>query len=102
MFFGFRLLERAVGEISRVLAPAGLYLGIEPNFANPAVLLRFLLMRSGDRNDGRLRHQALRAALSAAGLRPRLRFFWVRAPWLRHSILSPTLGVMGRKWDEVR
>ncbi len=102
VLFRFRPLERALAEISRVLAPAGFYLGIEPNFANPAVLLRFLLMASGDRNDGRLRHRALRVALSTVGLRPQLRFFWVRAPWLRHPILSPTLGVIGRKGDEVR
>lgn len=102
VLFRFRPLERAAGEISRVLAPAGLYLGIEPNFANPAVLLRFLLMKLGDRNDGLLRHRALRTALSAAGLRPQLRFFSVRAPWLHHAVLSPTLGVIGRKGGEVR
>ncbi|MBI4634957.1 MAG: class I SAM-dependent methyltransferase [Candidatus Rokubacteria bacterium] len=101
VLFRFRPLERAAAEISRVLAPAGIYLGIEPNFANPAVLLRFLLMTSGDRNDGRLRHHVLRAALSAGGLGPQLRFFWARAPWLRHPILSPTLGVIGQKGSGV-
>jgi len=94
-----RPLERAMREISRVLRPQGLYLGIEPNFANPGVLLRFVLMRRGDRNDGWLRHGTLRAAFAEAGLRPELRFFWVRVPWLRHPFFSPTLGVIGHKGD---
>lgn len=97
ILFRFRPLDLVVREVSRVLRPGGCYLGIEPNFANPAVLLRFLLMRSGDRNDGRLRHQSLRASFAGVGLRPELRHFWVRMPRLRSPIMSPTLGIIGYK-----
>ncbi len=97
VLFRFRPLERVAAEISRVLRHGGLYLGTEPNFANPGVLLRFLLMRPGNRNDGWLRHRALRAAFTRYGLRPELRFFWVRAPRVRHPVLSATLGVIGYK-----
>jgi len=97
VLFRFRPLHRAAAEIARVLTPGGVYLGIEPNFANPAVLWRFMVMRSGDRNDGRLSHRAVRAAFAAQGVRPELRFFWVRLPWLCHRLLSPTLGVIARK-----
>lgn len=97
VLFRFRPLDLVAAEIARVLHARGAYFGIEPNFANPGVLLRYVAMQRGDRNDGRLRHATLCAAFVRAGLRPELRFFWVRIPWLRHRILSPTLGVIGRK-----
>lgn len=99
----FRLgpLDPVVAEINRVLRPDGCFIGVEANFWNPLVALRILGRRPGhphwNVNDGYLSPRHVRTAFEKRGFDVELRFFWRKLRWLRHPILSPTLGVIARR-----
>lgn len=97
ILFRLRPLEKVIVEIGRVLRSGGVYLGVEPNFVNPLVLLRFMLMTRVNRNDGMLSHGEVRKAFSLAGFDLELRFFWKRLPWLRHPFFSTSMGLIAQK-----
>ena len=99
VLFRLRPLEKVMKEVRRVLKYGGSYLGIESNFVNPLVLLKFILYDTGkdNKNDGRLSHRQVRKAFGQAGLSPEFRFFTKRAPWLKDRLLSTSMGLIAQK-----
>lgn len=104
ILFRLRPLTHVIYEVHRVLRQTGIYLGIEPNFHNPLIYLRFATFpkEKADPNDSPLLHDTVRRNFMSAGFNVELRFFWVRLPWLRHRIFSPTMGIIARKSSSVQ
>lgn len=96
-----RPIDAVVEEIARVLADGGRFIGVESNFWNPLVAVRIMRRKPGhpswNPNDGYLSPRAIRRAFERRGFDVELKFFWRRLPWLRHRLLSPTLGVIATR-----
>jgi SAM-dependent methyltransferase len=100
----FPELDRALGEIVRVLRPGGRYIGREPNFDNP--LVRFgVFTRLGNRifgcehsaNEYPLRPGAIVSAFRNRGCSCSLRFFWRRLRRLRHPVAGVAMSVTAER-----
>ena len=85
-------LSSVMAQVKRVLRPGGIYLGREPNFGNPLVRRRVL---GGHRsqNEHAINKQELASSFIDAGFDARINYFWRRAPWLRHPILSTSVAI---------
>jgi len=90
-----RPLDEVAPEIKRVLSPGGIFLGIEPNFQSVFVMLK--RARTGNKNDWKIQPRDIYEAFSGVGMAVEFKFFWRRIPWLKHPLLSPTLGIIARR-----
>lgn len=91
----FPVLEPILAEICRVLRPGGAYVGIEPNFSNPAQRVLHSL-RTKTANERPLSGTELRRLFTAAGFHVELHYFWQRFPWLRQRFLTTSVGILAR------
>ncbi len=89
-----RPLEPVAEEIRRVLSRGGAYIGVEPNFQCVAVRLR--RARTENKNDWPILARNVRASFESAGMVVSFKYFWRKITWLKHSLLSPTLGIVAR------
>ena len=97
ILFRLRPLKKVIFEVARVLRPGGVYLGMEPNFANPLLLLKFMVTDRDNRNDGKLTRREVQDSFSDVGMSMEFRFFWKRLPQLRNSLLGTSMGLISRK-----
>ena len=91
----FPALEPIVAEIRRVLRPGGAYVGIEPNFSNPAVRLHFRFVAKSH-NECAHSPARLRRLFETAGFQVEQHFFWGRFPRLRQRFLTTSVGIVAR------
>ena len=98
ILFRLRPLKQVIFEVARVLCPGGVYLGMEPNFANPLLLLKFMLTDRDNRNDGKLTRREVQDSFSNAGMSIDFRFFWKRLPRIRNSFFGTSMGLISKKY----
>lgn len=91
-------LEATAGEIRRVLADGGVYVGIEPNPRHPLHLARYLRGRHSA-NQYLLGPRHL-ATLERLGFAISHRYFYGRAPRLRSRLVGTCMGILARLPEE--
>ena len=81
-------LREALLSISTVLRPHGTVFAIEPNFYNPAVLLRHW-WHNRSQNEGVLRPCTVKKTLQSIGFRNvQVGYFWRSRSWARNPLLG--------------
>ena len=86
-------LDVVAAEIRRVLRPGGLYIGREPNFRNPLVRWRVLGTAHRSKNEYALSAEEVVSAFGEHGLTADVRYFWRRAPFVRHPWLAVSIAI---------
>lgn len=85
-------LENVLGEVRRVLADNGCYIGIEPNPWYVVHVYRYLL-GSHSRNQYLLRRSHLRA-FNRAGFTVAVRYFYAKLPLIHNRLLATCMGII--------
>jgi SAM-dependent methyltransferase len=89
-------LEQVLREVSRVLRIGGYYIGIEPNFINPAIFYRYL-KKANSKNTYLLTKPKLVSGFKLSGFDILISYFYARRPLLRGRFFGTCIGIRAQK-----